>query len=133
MDFELTDLQTDLADGVRRLCQGRFPLESIRTFESAERVVDRDGWRALGEAGVFGLCLAEEAGGAGLGLAEAALVFEELGRALLPGPLVATHLAAGLVDGADDGTVVVLSLIHISAARGRAGLARHPGWARLRA
>ena len=107
MDFELTDLQTDLADGVRRLCQGRFPLESIRTFESAERVVDRDGWRALGEAGVFGLCLAEEAGGAGLGLAEASLVFEELGRALLPGPLVATHLAAGLVDGADDGTVVV--------------------------
>ena len=43
----------------------------------------------------------------GLGLAEAALVFEELGRALVPGPLVASHLAAGLVDGADDGSVVV--------------------------
>jgi hypothetical protein len=56
---------------------------------------------------VFNLCLAESAGGVGLGLAEAALVFEELGRALVPGPLVASHLAAGLVDGADDGAVVV--------------------------
>ncbi|MGO9029213.1 MAG: acyl-CoA dehydrogenase family protein [Acidimicrobiales bacterium] len=107
MDFELTELQTDLAEGVRRLCLGRFSLESLRRFELAERVVDRDGWRALGDAGVFGLCLAEEAGGAGLGLAEAALVFEELGRALVPGPLVATHLAAGLIGGAEDGSAVV--------------------------
>ena len=56
---------------------------------------------------MFHLCLAEEAGGVGLGLAEAAIVFEELGRALIPGPLVPSHLAAGLIDGADDGSVVV--------------------------
>lgn len=107
MDFELTELQTDLADGVRRLCRGRFPLESIRRFELAERVVDRPGWHELAEAGVFGLCLPDHAGGSGLGLAEAALVFEELGRSLVPGPLVASHLAAGLIDGAVDGSVVV--------------------------
>ncbi|EDX25646.1 acyl-CoA dehydrogenase family protein [Streptomyces sp. Mg1] len=35
------------------------------------------------------------------------LVFEEAGRALLPGPLVATHLAAGAVPGAAAGTAVV--------------------------
>ena len=91
----------ELAEGVRRLCQGRFPLEGIRAREGSPRVVDREGWRQLGEAGVFNLCLAGEAGGVGLGLAEAALVFEELGRALVPGPLVAYHLAAGLVDGVD--------------------------------
>ncbi|HEX3980907.1 MAG TPA: acyl-CoA dehydrogenase family protein, partial [Acidimicrobiales bacterium] len=107
MDFELTEFQTDLADGVRRLCEGQFGLDHLRTFESVGRVVDRDGWRQLGEAGVFSLCLPESAGGVGLGLAEAALVFEELGRALVPGPLVASHLAAGLIDGADDGSVVV--------------------------
>ena len=61
----------------------------------------------MGEAGVFNLCLAEEAGGVGLGLSEAALVFEELGRSLVPGPLVASHLASGLIDGADDGSAVV--------------------------
>jgi alkylation response protein AidB-like acyl-CoA dehydrogenase len=107
VDFELTEFQTELAEGVRRLCQGQFPLERVRATESAEKVVDRNGWAQLGQAGVFNLCLAEEAGGVGLGLAEAALVFEELGRALVPGPLVASHLAAGLVDGADNGSTVV--------------------------
>ena len=107
MDFELTEFQTELADGVRRLCQGRFPLERVRALEGRRPGGRPGGWRQLGEAGVFNLCLAEEAGGVGLGLAEAALVFEELGRALVPGPLVASHLAAGLVDGADDGSVVV--------------------------
>jgi alkylation response protein AidB-like acyl-CoA dehydrogenase len=107
MDFELTEFQIDLAEGVRRLCQGQFALEQLRALELADRVVDRAGWRQLGDAGVFNLRLAEEAGGIGLGLAEAALVFEELGRALVPGPLVASHLAAGLVGGADNGSVVV--------------------------
>jgi alkylation response protein AidB-like acyl-CoA dehydrogenase len=107
VDFELTESETDLAEGVRRLLAGQFPLEQLRAFELADRVVDRKGWRQLGEAGVFNLCLATEAGGTGLGLAEASLAFEELGRALVPGPLVASHLAAGLIDGADDGSVVV--------------------------
>jgi alkylation response protein AidB-like acyl-CoA dehydrogenase len=107
VDFELTEFQSELAEGVRRLCQGQFPLEQVRRAELADQVVDRKGWAQLGQAGVFNLCLAEEAGGVGLGLAEAALVFEELGRALVPGPLVASHLAAGLIDGADDGSTVV--------------------------
>jgi alkylation response protein AidB-like acyl-CoA dehydrogenase len=107
VDFELSESDTELAEGVRRLCEGVFPLERIRAFESTERVVDRKGWRQLGEAGVFHLRLGERAGGVGLGMTEAALVFEELGRALVPGPLVATHLAAGLVEGADDGSAVV--------------------------
>ena len=107
MDFEVSEFQVELADGIRRLCEGRFTLDAIRSRESTDHVVDRAGWKELGDAGVFHLCLAEEAGGVGVGLAEAALVFEELGRALIPGPLVASHLAAGLIDGADDGSVVV--------------------------
>lgn len=107
MDFELTEFQHELADGVHRLCQGIYGLDHVRALEGTERVVDREDWRQLAEAGVFNLCLAESAGGVGLGLAEGTLVFEALGRHLVPGPLVATHLAAGLVDGADDGAVVV--------------------------
>jgi alkylation response protein AidB-like acyl-CoA dehydrogenase len=107
VDFELSESQVDLADGMRHLCRVEYSLERVRAFELSDRVVDRQSWRHLGEAGVFNLCLAEEAGGVGQGLAEAVLVFEELGRALVPGPLVATHLAAGLVDGADDGSAVV--------------------------
>ena len=102
--------------GSAACARGSSPSSTLRALEEADRVVDRKGWRQLGEAGVFDLCLAEAAGGVGLGLAEAAVVFEELGRALVPGPLVATHLAAGVVDGADDGSVVV-GLVELPAGR----------------
>lgn len=49
-------------------------------------------------------------GGVGLGLPEAVLLFEEAGRSLLPGPLIATHLAAGPVKGAAQGEAVVAVL-----------------------
>ena len=60
--------------------------------------------------GVFNLRLPESAGGLGLSHVDAVLVFEELGRALVPGPLVWTHLAAGLIDGAATGQTVVTGL-----------------------
>ncbi|MEU5420855.1 acyl-CoA dehydrogenase family protein [Streptomyces sp. NPDC020667] len=78
--------------------------------KAAESPVDRELWAALGDAGFFALRLPEEDGGTGLGLPEAVLLFEEAGRALLPGPLVATHLAAGLAPGAADGTRIVTAL-----------------------
>jgi alkylation response protein AidB-like acyl-CoA dehydrogenase len=57
--------------------------------------------------GAFALRLPESDGGVGLGMAEAVLVFGELGRALAPGPVVWTHLAADLVPGAASGETVV--------------------------
>ncbi|HEY7133797.1 MAG TPA: acyl-CoA dehydrogenase family protein [Acidimicrobiia bacterium] len=105
MDFELSDDEVALQDGVRSLCAGRFPMERVRATE-ATGGLDRDGWRDLADAGVFALRLPEADGGVGLGMAAAVLVFEELGRALVPGPLIGTHLAAGLVDGAADGSRV---------------------------
>ncbi|MET8857000.1 acyl-CoA dehydrogenase [Streptomyces sp. NPDC004579] len=73
------------------------------------RVLDRELWRELGAAGFFALRLPEAEGGVGQGLPEAVLAFEEAGRVLLPGPLIATHLAAGAVPGAAAGEVVVTS------------------------
>ena len=108
MDFRVDEAQRELAEGIRSLVAGRLPLERIRTFEGEERTVSAEDWAALGETGVFALTLPEPAG-TGLGLADAAVVFEELGRALVPGPLVGTFLAAsrGLVPGAAEGHVMV--------------------------
>jgi alkylation response protein AidB-like acyl-CoA dehydrogenase len=106
MDFTLNDDQIALQEGVRKLCEGRFPMERVRALADVGGV-DRDLWRELADAGVFSLRLSEDDGGAGLGMAEAALVFEELGRALVPGPLVWTHLAAGVIPGAAEGERVV--------------------------
>jgi alkylation response protein AidB-like acyl-CoA dehydrogenase len=69
-----------------------------------------DGWKELAELGVFGLIVPEKAGGTGLSFADAAIVLEELGAALVPGPVVASILAAGLVDGALEGDAVVTML-----------------------
>jgi len=102
MDFEPSDDQVALQQELRRFLEARVTSESRRA-----PAFDRELWRALAEMGVFGLRLPEADGGVGLGLAEAAIVFEELGRVAAPGPLLASHLAAGLVDGAASGATVV--------------------------
>ncbi|MFC9298350.1 acyl-CoA dehydrogenase family protein [Streptomyces sp. NPDC057011] len=107
MDFQPTEDQRDLRAGVRDLLAGRYGREALRASVDTGVAVDRELWRELGEAGFFALRLPEAEGGVGLGLPEAVLVFEEAGRALLPGPLVATHLAAGVVAGAAAGAAVV--------------------------
>ncbi|MFF3602871.1 acyl-CoA dehydrogenase family protein [Streptomyces sp. NPDC002463] len=106
MDFRLTEDQRALRRGVRELLGRLFDREALRGAVDTP-VLDRGLWRELGDAGFFALCLPEPEGGVGLGLPEAVLVFEEAGRVLLPGPLVSTHLAAGSVPGAADGSVVV--------------------------
>ncbi|WP_335933757.1 acyl-CoA dehydrogenase family protein [Streptomyces sp. PTD5-9] len=110
MDFQLSDDQRALRAGIRDILAGRFGRDRMRAALDAGAGVDRGLWRELGEAGFFALRLPEADGGAGLGLPEAVLLFEEAGRVLLPGPLIATHLAAGAVKGAAEGTAVVAAL-----------------------
>ncbi|MFJ3761613.1 acyl-CoA dehydrogenase family protein [Streptomyces sp. NPDC090080] len=106
MRFRLSDEQRALREGMRALLARRFGGEAPRAAAGAPGL-DRDLWRELGAAGFFALRLPEAEGGVGLGLPEAVLVFEEAGRALLTGPLVATHLAAADVPGAAAGEAVV--------------------------
>ncbi|MFE1879698.1 acyl-CoA dehydrogenase family protein [Streptomyces diastatochromogenes] len=107
MRFRLTEEQRALRAGVRQLLERRFGADALRAAAARPGHLDRDLWRELGAAGLFALRLPEEEGGVGLGLPEAVLVFEETGRALLPGPVLATHLAAGTVPGAAAGETVV--------------------------
>jgi alkylation response protein AidB-like acyl-CoA dehydrogenase len=100
MDFEPSDDQVALQQELRRFLEARVTSDTRQAF-------DGELWRALAAMGVFGLRVPEADGGVGLGLAEAAIVFEELGRVATPGPLIASHLAAGLVDGAATGASVV--------------------------
>lgn len=106
MRFQLTEEQRALRRGTRELLERRFDAERLRAAVDAPGL-DRALWRELGDAGFFALCLPERDGGVGLGLPEAVLVFEEAGRALLTGPLIATHLAAAEVPGAASGEAVV--------------------------
>ncbi|MFJ8489616.1 acyl-CoA dehydrogenase family protein [Streptomyces sp. NPDC094038] len=108
MRFRLTRDQEAVRQGMRELLGRRFDGAALRAAADGGPVrLDRALWRELGAAGFFALRLPEADGGVGLGLPEAVLVFEEAGRALLPGPLVATHLAAADVPGAATGEAVV--------------------------
>lgn len=107
MDFQLSQDQRALRAGIRDLLAGRFDRDRMRAAHERGGGVDRALWRELGAAGFFALRLPEAAGGVGLGLPESVLLFEEVGRALLPGPLAATQLAAGAVKGAAEGEALV--------------------------
>lgn len=108
MDFSLSADQEALRDGVRSFCDARLSIAALRELE--ERGVDRALWTEFAEMGILGLRAPEEAGGVGLGMAEAVLVFEELGRCVAPGPLLWSHLAAGLLPEAASGELIVTGL-----------------------
>jgi alkylation response protein AidB-like acyl-CoA dehydrogenase len=96
MDFEPTDDQLALQAQLRRFLDDRVTPEARRAIADLPGAVDRDLWHDLGGMGVFALTLPKSRGGVGLGFADATLLFEELGRAAVPGPLIGTFLAAGL-------------------------------------
>jgi alkylation response protein AidB-like acyl-CoA dehydrogenase len=106
VDFRVSEDQQALQAGVRSFCEGRVGIEQLRELEKT-RGFEPGLWRGLAELGVFSLRLAEARGGVGLGSSDAVLVFEELGRCVAPGPLAWSHLAAGLVEGAEQGSAVV--------------------------
>jgi alkylation response protein AidB-like acyl-CoA dehydrogenase len=51
-------------------------------------------WKQFGDLGLTGICIPESHGGMGLGMTEAALVLEEIGRNLTPSPFLQTAVVA---------------------------------------
>ena len=92
MDLEPSPDQVALVDELRRLLSTRVPAPAVASPEL---------WDELAAMGVLTLPVPEAEGGVGLGWAEAALAFQELGRSGVAGPFVATAAAtaAGLADG----------------------------------
>lgn len=95
MDFTLNDDELALRDGMRALMEGRFDIDRVRAGFTREM------WTELGAAGVFSLA------GDGFGWDATVIVFEELGAALVPGPIVGTFLAAGVDTAAAAGARVI--------------------------
>jgi alkylation response protein AidB-like acyl-CoA dehydrogenase len=84
MDFSFTEEQQELKRQARSWLAERFPLD--RDWDGPQD----DAWADLAELGWLGVSIAEDEGGAGLGFIEEAILFEELGYALYPGPYLAT-------------------------------------------
>jgi alkylation response protein AidB-like acyl-CoA dehydrogenase len=86
MDLDFSEEQQLLRETVRRLCAEYAPVSAVRAMEDDPTGFPAELWKQLGEVGVNGLLIPEEFGGSAQSMVDAAIVYEELGRALAPSP-----------------------------------------------
>jgi alkylation response protein AidB-like acyl-CoA dehydrogenase len=110
MDFEVSDDQLALQEGIGQFCAGRLPPAAARHFGEPGGF-DHAAWAELAQLGTFGINLSEESGGVGLAAIDAVLVYEVLGAGLVPGPVVAATLAAAVLPDADAAAVLSGTLV----------------------
>jgi alkylation response protein AidB-like acyl-CoA dehydrogenase len=98
MDLDFTEEHGILRDMVRALCAEHAPVDVVRAFENDARGYPDGLWKQLSEQGLVGILIPEAHGGGGQTLLEAAILHDELGRALAPTPhLESAVLAAGAI------------------------------------
>ena len=96
MDFGFTPEQELLRRTARDLLNECASMERVRRMIAGADGLGDAAWRRMAALGWQGLLVPEEHGGSGLGMLELAIVLEEMGRVVLPGPFIGTVLA-GLV------------------------------------
>jgi alkylation response protein AidB-like acyl-CoA dehydrogenase len=94
--FDLNDEQQQIKRTANEFLASRYKPERIRELIETEHGFEDSDWQEMVELGWPGLALPEEHGGQGLGIVELAAVFEEMGYALPPSPLL-SNTVAGLV------------------------------------
>ena len=93
MYFDLTDEQQAIRSTAREFLAARYKSERIRALAESEHGFEQSDWEEMAELGWPGLALPEEWGGQGLGIVDLAVLFEEMGYALAPSPLLSTTVA----------------------------------------
>ena len=93
MYFDLTDEQQAIRSTARDFLAARYKSERIRELAESEHGFETSDWEEMAELGWPGLALPEEWGGQGLGIVELAVLFEEMGYALAPSPLLSSTVA----------------------------------------
>ena len=132
MDFEFSAEQEALRDSVRSFLADRAPLREVRAWYGSGEGVPDAAWQGLVDLGVVGLLAPRDWGGAGGGMVDAAVVLEELGRAVCPAPYLSTAVGSvGLVQ-ALDGWAADRALPGLAAGERRGALALYEPGRRVR-
>jgi len=97
VDLELTPDQALFRDTTRQFLQEQAPLSRVREWAGTPGGFDQAWWARGAELGWTGLLVSEEHGGgsiSGRGLCDLALVAEEMGALVSPGPLSPVNVVA---------------------------------------
>lgn len=103
MPLALSPEHCDLADSVAAWSRRNATTESTRArLDGLATGELPDSWGGLVEQGLHAIHLPEERGGAGAALPDLAVVVEQLGRALYPGPFLTTVTASAVAAAMPD-------------------------------
>lgn len=94
MEFALSEEQRMLQDSIGRFLEQQSPLDQVRVAAENDEFVPRDLWRGICELAVPGALVPEAFGGMGLGILDAAIIYEMMGRYVAPVPFVGTSVMA---------------------------------------
>ncbi|MDN4172151.1 acyl-CoA dehydrogenase family protein [Nocardioides sp. SOB77] len=101
MDFTLDEDSLAVQGLAREILTDRATTARVREVETSDTRVDEELWAALTSAGLTGLLVPDEHGGAGLGLEALAVLLEEQGRTVAPVPVWPTAVATLALARAD--------------------------------
>jgi alkylation response protein AidB-like acyl-CoA dehydrogenase len=107
VELALSETQQLIRAMTRKLLEERCPLTRVRELIEDPVGFDPGVWSQGGDLGWYAMLVPEEYGGAsasGSGLVEAAIISEELGRMVHPGPFQVTNVVAAAIAefGSDD-------------------------------
>ncbi len=95
MDFSLGEEQLMLKASAREFLEKECTKKHVREMMDDETGYSPELWRRMADLGWQGLAFPEEYGGVGSSFLDLAVLLEEMGRALVPGPFLATVTQAG--------------------------------------
>lgn len=95
MDYWLTEDQQLIQSSFRDFLASECAPERVRRAYDTDETLDKQLWQGLKQIGFTGTCIPSEYGGSDLGVMEAALLSEELGRHAMP-LFLEGHTLAGL-------------------------------------
>jgi alkylation response protein AidB-like acyl-CoA dehydrogenase len=95
MDIGFSEEQELLRDAARKFLDASCTTKFVRERMATTEAVTPKFWAQLAGQGWLGINFAEEDGGSGLGLVDLVVLMEEMGRAVMPGPYLATALLGG--------------------------------------
>ena len=94
VSYAPTDEQDLIRSTARRFLTEEVGLAKVRELMMSEEGFDLGIWKEMADLGWTGLAIAEEHGGAGLGAVELAVLLQEMGRLVTPGPFFASAVLA---------------------------------------